>query len=103
MLRRVKEVAVQAGLQNEFDLKTFRPTFERRRTDLPKGIPVALTPELVQGNAKAAQWIGFVERLRLENVPDLPQVGMAIRQFVEPVLIEDRTARSWPAGGSWHA
>lgn len=70
MLRRVKEVAVQAGLQIEFDLKTFRPTFERRRTDLPKGTPFALTPEFLQSKTKAAEWIGFVERLRLENLPD---------------------------------
>jgi integrase len=30
MLRRVKEVAVQAGLKTEFDLKTFRSTFATR-------------------------------------------------------------------------
>jgi predicted nucleotidyltransferase component of viral defense system len=82
--------------------RAFRATFERRRTDLPKGIPFALTPEFLQSKTKTAQWIGFVERLRLENVPDLHQVGMSIRRFVEPVLLEARPARSWPAGGPWH-
>ncbi|MBI1821881.1 MAG: nucleotidyl transferase AbiEii/AbiGii toxin family protein [Nitrospirae bacterium] len=83
-----------------------RATFERRRTAIPCGLPLALTPEFVAMPEKQAQWRAFLKKNGLASAPD--DLGQVIRQlapFLEPVIKAAQTAvpfvRVWKPGGTW--
>lgn len=83
-----------------------RATFERRRTAIPDGLPLALTPEFAAMPAKQAQWRGFLNKNRLASAPlDLGQTIERIAGFLAPVIAAARRGsplgRDWPAGGPW--
>jgi hypothetical protein len=83
-----------------------RATFERRRTEIPAGLFIALTPAFAEVEGKRAQWAGFVRRNRLTAAPgDLGMVIGAIAAFVGPVLAAaaspDSYPRRWQPGGPW--
>lgn len=44
-----------------------RATFERRRTQVPKGVPVALSDEFVANQEKVTQWRAFLKRTLLAD------------------------------------
>jgi hypothetical protein len=44
-------------------------TFARRGTPLPSAVPLPLSPEFYEANAKQAQWQGFLRKGRLEPTP----------------------------------
>ena len=117
------EAMVQLGLANsrmkdfydvvilsrmfEFDgdllVRAIRATFERRRTPLPAGLPVALTPEFTEDAMKRTQWSGFVRKSGGEEIGSLVEVIAAIAKFVEqPLAVAARpspfSARWLPAG-----
>jgi predicted nucleotidyltransferase component of viral defense system len=81
-------------------------TFARRRTEVPRELPMALTREFAAIPGKPAQWAGFTRRLVGGTPPpELAVVIDAIARFAGPVLRAvvrgDRFAGSWPPGGPW--
>ena len=64
-----------------------RATFARRRTNLPSGLPFALSPAFVGAPAKQAQWKAFISRTSTASGSlDLPRVIDQIRVFLVPIL-----------------
>ncbi|MBN1459588.1 MAG: nucleotidyl transferase AbiEii/AbiGii toxin family protein [Armatimonadetes bacterium] len=59
-------------------------TFSRRKTPLPTGVPVALSPEFAADPGKQTQWRAFVRRSRLTPEADLSDVVAALREFLMP-------------------
>ena len=57
-------------------------TFKRRGTALPDGEPVALVREFSSNPQKRAQWTGFVRRMKLRDVPSLPEIVDGLREFL---------------------
>lgn len=57
-------------------------TFSRRKTPLPSGVPVALSPEFATDASNQAQWRAFVRRSRLAIESELSDVIAAIRDFL---------------------
>ena len=81
-------------------------TFERRRTDVPSGLPLALTPAFPASSEKQAQWAGFVKKNRLSSAPaDLGQVVERLALFLAPVVTAAQRCAAmdlvWPPGGPW--
>lgn len=81
-------------------------TFARRRTEVPRELPLALTREFAAIPGKAAQWAGFTRRLLGgTSPPELPAVIDAIADFAGPVLLavarDERFVGTWPPGGPW--
>jgi len=81
-----------------------RATFERRRTALPQGLPVGLTPRFA--GLKQPQWRGFVQRSGITSAPaDFREVVTEVAEFLVPVIEAARAAdplrRSWQPGGPW--
>lgn len=81
-------------------------TFARRRTEVPRELPIALTPEFAAIPGKTAQWSGFTRRLAGDHrPPELTTVVEAIASFAGPVLLGvargERFAAKWPPGGPW--
>lgn len=81
-------------------------TFERRRTPIPGGLPLALTPEFAETEGKRAQWQAFLARSRIAApAQDLDAVVCMLAAFLQQPLDAAQEGRafdlSWPAGGPW--
>jgi hypothetical protein len=86
--------------------EAIKRTFERRKTSLPSGPPIAFTSEFFDDESKQRQWGAFngKNRLYIEAIPLKTVVGN-IEQFVMPLVLglttEGKWSRSWQAGGPW--
>lgn len=93
----------------EFDgdllTRAIRATFERRKTLLPMGLPVALTPAFADDAAKHTQWSGFARKSAARDVESLPAAVSAIVAFAEGPLAAaaraDLFGKHWVPGGPW--
>ena len=88
--------------------KAIQATFARRRTDLPSGMPLALSSAFADEPAKQAQWKAFITRTSTEKGDlDLPGVVDQIRVFLFPVLdsLASPTSRrqEWTPATGWIA
>jgi hypothetical protein len=119
------EAMVQLGLANsrmkdfydlavlsqtfEFDgallVRAIRATFERRRTPLPTGLPVALTSAFASDATKMTQWMGFSRKSGGEQIGSLTDVVATIANFVERPLAAavgmNHFTPRWSPGGPW--
>ncbi|MDY0003359.1 MAG: nucleotidyl transferase AbiEii/AbiGii toxin family protein [Polyangia bacterium] len=89
-------------------VEAIRATFERRGTQLPTEIPVALTDGYLDLPARQRQWQAYLKKGRIEGAPDsLADVAQVIVRFLMPVVEAARGLDSlpgrWPAGGPWQA
>lgn len=86
-------------------VRAIRNTFERRRTQLPSELPVALTDVFSTDASKRSQWSGFVRKAGVQNGETLEATVARIRSFVEAPLACARSGASmethWLAGGPW--
>jgi hypothetical protein len=81
-------------------------TFERRKTALPEGRPIALTDDFLADRAKVAAWKAFLTRVLLpEDFAEQKEVGEAIAGFLMPVVesakaVSDEESE-WKPTGPW--
>jgi predicted nucleotidyltransferase component of viral defense system len=93
----------------EFDgellVRAIQATFERRRTPLPVGLPVALTPDFTEDTMKRTQWSAFVRKSGGEEIGSLVEVIAAVAEFVaRPLAAAASTSRfsaRWLPAGPW--
>jgi hypothetical protein len=64
-------------------------TFERRRTEVPAGLPVGLSDAFSEDADRQAQWRAFLGKNRLHG-PRLPDLVREIRGGFRPALEEAR-------------
>jgi hypothetical protein len=81
-------------------------TFERRRTSLPRTLPIGLTPAFSVLPGKQAQWQGFLRKSATHSsAPQLEEAVSSIAAFLGPVIGAVREGRpmnsAWPPGGPW--
>lgn len=85
--------------------RTIRATFERRRTPIPEGEPLVLTPGFLGAPERQTQWRAFLRRGRLEASPDASELAAALRWFLLPVLAaiasNGHFDARWKPGGPW--
>ncbi len=74
-------------------------TFERRKTALPTGWPIALTDSFANDAAKRALWSGFLRKADIRETPSLAETIAGVRAFVEAPLIA--AATGVPAPAAW--
>ncbi len=60
-------------------------TFKRRGTAIPAE-PMALTARFSGDSQKRTQWAGFVRRMKLRDVPSLPEIIAELREFLLPPM-----------------
>jgi len=92
----------------EFDGDTLRrairATFDRRKTELPPGVPFGLTDDFARDTRKQTQWHAFVGKNRLEAL-QLEVLVAALRDFLLPAIAaanaDTHFPQLWPAGGPW--
>lgn len=86
--------------------RAIRATFERRRTQIPKGIPAALSDEFVTNQEKVTQWKAFLKRTQLaDQGVELSLVINELKSFLIPPLQAaasgESFSRLWKEGGPW--
>jgi len=86
--------------------RAIRATFEQRRTQIPKGIPAALSDEFVTNQEKVTQWRAFLKRTLLaDRGVELSLVINELRNFLIPPLrvaaSGESFSRLWKEGGPW--
>ena len=83
-------------------------TFQRRRTEIPDLLPLALTAEFWQEPTKQTQWQAFLRRLRLdESSHSLEHIITDLQIFLAPVLSSCNARQSfskvWSAIDGWQS
>ncbi|MHB8534875.1 MAG: nucleotidyl transferase AbiEii/AbiGii toxin family protein [Sulfuricaulis sp.] len=86
--------------------EAIRKTFERRKTDLPKTMPTAFTPEFYEDKIKQTQWQAFLNKgLATMEAITLAKVMEVISDFLVPptdALISGKAFKMrWPQSGPW--
>jgi hypothetical protein len=81
-------------------------TFKRRKTDIPKAAPMALTEEFWGDTQKRTQWNAFIRKSKPEGAEaDFEKVVKSIADFLLPTFraIESGHIRDlhWDVGGPW--
>lgn len=77
-----------------------RNTFARRGTPMPKGLPVALTPEFASDPSKITQWSAFLRKNLLE-ADSLEVVIERLGAFLGPVLGDEESGMLWSPSIKW--
>ena len=109
---RMKDFYDLAILAKMFDFdgevlaRAIRATFERRKTSLPPGLPVALTERFAEDPTKQTQWAGFVRKAGVLGAGTLREAVTAIAIFAEKPLLAAANGipprgSAWQAGGPW--
>jgi hypothetical protein len=108
---RMKDFYDLATLARDFDsdgdllARAIQATFDRRKTQIPEGLPVALTAAFSEDPTKKTQWSGFVRKAGVRGAGTLAETVRAVSVFVEPPLKDARsgsfTASRWRAPGPW--
>jgi hypothetical protein len=93
-------------IDGESLVQALRATFERRRTAIPGGLPLALTPEFAAIADKQVQWRAFLRKNGLASTPDdLEKIIGSLSKFMEPAIDAARAgsplAKTWRPGGPW--
>jgi predicted nucleotidyltransferase component of viral defense system len=99
-------LARQFEFQGPLLCQALGATFERRRTPVPTEIPVALSAEFAQDQAKQAQWRAFVSKGKLETGgAGLDEIMDVLRRFLmapaQAVAAQSLLEMAWPASGPW--
>ena len=86
--------------------RALEATFARRKTELPRERPTALTDVFLNDKGKTDQWKAFLNRMQLpKDLAELDAVGDAIAGFLMPVIeaahARNDDEREWPARGPW--
>lgn len=108
---RMKDFYDLAVLAKDFDfdgetlVRAIRATFDRRKTALPVGLPVALTATFAEDPSKMTQWSAFVRKAGLSGAGSLLAAVTNIVAFVEEPLAMAATETPfpprWQPGGPW--
>lgn len=83
-----------------------RATFERRQTQIPAEVPVALTSRFALDRTKQTQWSAFLDRSRVTDKSlQLPQVVDTIAPFLLPAIKaadgKEPVPSTWLPKGPW--
>lgn len=102
----LRELAAARSFEGAVLGRAIATTFARRRTPVPRELPLALTREFAAIEGKSAQWSGFARKLPGNSAPsNLAAVIDAIAAFAGPVLVAtgrgESFERAWKPGGPW--
>lgn len=99
-------ISKQFSFEGPLLTRAIRATFERRKTQIPKGIPVALSNKFVANKEKVTQWRAFIKRtLLVDQGVDLSLVISELRNFLirplRAMASGEFFSQLWKEGGPW--
>lgn len=86
--------------------RAIKSTFNRRKTALSEGTPLALTPEFSEDSIKKQQWKAFLERSHLnDHKMELCDIAKSLSTFLLPpteaLRLKQPFQKVWEPGGPW--
>ncbi|HCM27802.1 MAG: hypothetical protein A2Z99_01550 [Treponema sp. GWB1_62_6] len=75
----------ETGLRHDSTARAIRRTFERRKTPLPRTMPLGLSGEFASDKGKIAQWKAFLAKNKL-TAPPLDHVVALIRERFRAIM-----------------
>lgn len=86
--------------------KAIEATFDRRGTELPIEIPIALTEAFFENDAKVKQWNAFIRKVSDDQVPKDPlKIVNRVKEFLWPITEsiqqEEDFALNWKEKEGW--
>jgi predicted nucleotidyltransferase component of viral defense system len=95
------------GFEGPLLTDAIKATFTRRGTELPSGVPLALTEEFSRDSQKAKQWQAFLKKSGLDHDhSELHIVAVQLAIFLVPAIQAANAAQpftpTWPKGGPWN-
>ncbi len=101
-------LARQFGFDGSRLSRSIRSTFERRKTLLPRTVPLCLSPGFYEDRNKQIQWRAFLNKSKLNGrSSELANVVQFLHSYLWPpttALTKGETfEQHWPAGGPWEA
>jgi len=95
--------------QFEYDgvvAKAIKATFDRRKTELPASVPLAMTAEFSVDNRKQTQWKAFLRKGKLaDDKIALSEVTEFLKGFLMPptsaAIANNDFKQTWKPGGPW--
>lgn len=87
-------------------LKAIQSTFQRRKTGIPKEVPLALTDEFSNDKIKQTQWKAFLKKSDISGASEsFADIIEELRDFLIPPLQVVSSGNlfslSWPPEGPW--
>ena len=83
----IYNISLQFNFDGDVLVKAIRNTFLRRKTEIPKKLPLALTEEFASDSQKQIQWNAFLRKNSLEDISlDLVDIVENLRIFLEEPL-----------------
>ncbi len=85
--------------------KALKKTFNRRKTELPTTLPLAISNEFYADTRKKIQWTAFINRTKLKATGALSTICKEIAQFIMPIINAaekgDPFLKKWQPKGPW--
>lgn len=75
------------SIERSLLVESIQLTFERRVTEVPQGVPLALTDAFANDPSKQTQWKAFLRKSDLEFI-EFSEVIAELRAFIMPLLKE---------------
>jgi predicted nucleotidyltransferase component of viral defense system len=99
-------LAREFGFSGPTLCKVIEATFQRRQTEIPLVVPLALTQEFSDNPQKRRQWQAFVKKSNLDrHGAELDQVTEELKKFLMPAVEALRASEpfrmAWPKNGPW--
>jgi hypothetical protein len=83
----LKTIGARLAPDRDTLARAIAATFERRKTDLPEDLPLALGPRFAGDEGKQRQWAAFLRRNRLdEKANSFADCQARIVELVRPAL-----------------
>ena len=73
------------SIERSLLVESIQLTFERRGTNVPQGVPLALTDDFANDPSKQTQWKAFLRKSDLEFI-EFSEVIAELRKFIVPLL-----------------
>lgn len=97
-------LAKQADFDGAVLSQAIRATFERRRTDIPRSLPIGLSDEFANDVQKEKQWQAFLRKNALNRTPlrvVLGDLTVFLMPILNALLAGSDYDRHWYAGPGW--
>jgi predicted nucleotidyltransferase component of viral defense system len=86
-------------------VRAIQATFDRRKTPIPRQLPIALTSAFADDPTKVTQWTAFLRKSDAKDVGGLPAAIDELLTFVHGPLLAaggtDLFEMRWPPRGPW--
>ena len=99
------KLAQKFDLEGQILMNAIKATFERRKTEIPKNIPLAFSKEFYDDDLKKKQWVAFLNKNGMDDNNNLEEVTEFLEELLMPVVhsigAEEKMEMNWSSSDKW--